>query len=189
MQVIDWQGGPNPSAFRTHRFRRTFALWMPRDGCDLCSLRMPMRHRSLPVPQRYGDPGCQDIQRAHMAHSPGNRLLGEELVSRVDEDEPGSAPRCHDMGLKIENGGCMKGAPHSHSGARVLRMQPSAPLRDQLAPPQRDRAIGCQLSVCRTGNSRLHWRSGAARRWRASGSISVHVMETPGWKRVGCLSV
>lgn len=58
-----------------HRFRRTFALWMLRDGCDLHSLRMLMGHSSLDVLQRYLDLGAKDIERAHMAHSPGDQLL------------------------------------------------------------------------------------------------------------------
>lgn len=58
-----------------HRFRRTFALWMLRDGCDLHSLRMLMGHSSLDVLQRYLDLAGEDIERAHMAHSPGDKLL------------------------------------------------------------------------------------------------------------------
>ena len=58
-----------------HRFRRTFALWMLRDGCDLHSLRMLMGHSSLDVLQRYLELGGEDIQRAHIAHSPGDRIL------------------------------------------------------------------------------------------------------------------
>jgi integrase/recombinase XerC/integrase/recombinase XerD len=60
-----------------HRFRRTFALWMLRDGCDLHSLRMLMGHSSLAVLQRYLDLAGEDIERAHMAHSPGDRLLSK----------------------------------------------------------------------------------------------------------------
>lgn len=60
-----------------HRFRRTFALWMLRDGCDLHSLRMLMGHSSLAVLQRYLDLGGEDIERAHMAHSPGDKLLAK----------------------------------------------------------------------------------------------------------------
>ena len=58
-----------------HRFRRTFALWMLRDGCDLHSLRMLMGHSSLDVLQRYLELGGEDIERAHIAHSPGDRIL------------------------------------------------------------------------------------------------------------------
>jgi len=36
-----------------HRFRRTLALSMLRDGCDLHALRLLMGHSSLPVLQRY----------------------------------------------------------------------------------------------------------------------------------------
>ncbi len=60
-----------------HRFRRTFALWMLRDGCDLHSLRMLMGHSSLAILQRYLDLGGEDIERAHAAHSPGDRLLAK----------------------------------------------------------------------------------------------------------------
>jgi integrase/recombinase XerC/integrase/recombinase XerD len=59
-----------------HRFRRTFALWMLRDGCDLHSLRMLMGHSSLDVLQRYLALAGEDIERAHAAHSPADRLLG-----------------------------------------------------------------------------------------------------------------
>ena len=37
-----------------HRFRRTFALWMLRDGCDLYSPGTLMGHSSLAVLQRSG---------------------------------------------------------------------------------------------------------------------------------------
>ena len=58
-----------------HRFRRTFALWCLRDGMDLHSLRVLMGHSSLAVLQRYLDLAGQDIERAHVAHSPADRLL------------------------------------------------------------------------------------------------------------------
>jgi site-specific recombinase XerD len=67
-----------------HRFRRTFALWMLRDGCDLHSLRMLMGHSSLAVLQRYLDLGGEDIERAHMAHSPADRLLGKGATTWMD---------------------------------------------------------------------------------------------------------
>ena len=59
-----------------HRFRRTFALWCLRDGMDLHSLRMLMGHSSLAVLQRYLALAGEDIERAHIAHSPVDRLLG-----------------------------------------------------------------------------------------------------------------
>ena len=58
-----------------HRFRRTFALWCLRDGMDLHSLRMLMGHSSLPMLQRYLALASEDIERAHAAHSPVDRLL------------------------------------------------------------------------------------------------------------------
>lgn len=58
-----------------HRFRRTFALWCLRDGMDLHSLRMLMGHSSLAVLQRYLALAGEDIERAHKAHSPVDRLL------------------------------------------------------------------------------------------------------------------
>ena len=58
-----------------HRFRRTFALWCLRDGMDLHSLRMLMGHSSLAVLQRYLALAGEDIERAHIAHSPVDRLL------------------------------------------------------------------------------------------------------------------
>ncbi|MHB1295302.1 MAG: tyrosine-type recombinase/integrase [Anaerolineae bacterium] len=59
-----------------HRFRRTFALWCLRDGMDLHSLRLLMGHADLTVLQRYLALGGEDIERAHAAHSPADRLLG-----------------------------------------------------------------------------------------------------------------
>jgi integrase/recombinase XerC len=61
-----------------HRFRRTFALWMLRDGCDLHSLRLLMGHSDLTVLQRYLALAGEDIERAHMAHSPADRLLDKK---------------------------------------------------------------------------------------------------------------
>ena len=58
-----------------HRFRRTFALWMLRDGCDLESLRRLMGHASLDVLLRYLALEWQDMERAHVEHSPGDKLL------------------------------------------------------------------------------------------------------------------
>lgn len=60
-----------------HRFRRTFALWCLRDGMDLHSLRMLMGHSSLAVLQRYLALAGQDLERAHAAHSPADRLLDQ----------------------------------------------------------------------------------------------------------------
>jgi integrase/recombinase XerD len=59
-----------------HRFRRTFALWCLRDGMDLHSLRLLMGHSTLDVLQRYLALAGEDIERAHKAHSPADRLLG-----------------------------------------------------------------------------------------------------------------
>jgi len=59
-----------------HRFRRTFALWCLRDGMDLHSLRMLMGHSSLAVLQRYLALAGEDVERAHKAHSPADKLLG-----------------------------------------------------------------------------------------------------------------
>ena len=58
-----------------HRFRRTFALWCLRDGMDLHSLRLLMGHSDLTVLQRYLALAGEDIERAHKAHSPVDRLL------------------------------------------------------------------------------------------------------------------
>jgi site-specific recombinase XerD len=65
-----------------HRFRRTFALWMLRDGCDLHSLRLLMGHSDLTVLQRYLALAGEDIERAHMAHSPADKLLGPRSVAK-----------------------------------------------------------------------------------------------------------
>jgi site-specific recombinase XerD len=61
-----------------HRFRRTFALWCLRDGMDLHSLRMLMGHSSLAVLWRYLALGGEDVERAHVAHSPVDKLLDEK---------------------------------------------------------------------------------------------------------------
>ncbi|HHX43146.1 MAG TPA: tyrosine-type recombinase/integrase [Chloroflexi bacterium] len=58
-----------------HRFRRTFALWCLRDGMDLHSLRLLMGHSSLAVLQRYLALAGEDVERAHAAHSPADRML------------------------------------------------------------------------------------------------------------------
>ncbi|HOQ99109.1 MAG TPA: tyrosine-type recombinase/integrase [Anaerolineae bacterium] len=58
-----------------HRFRRTFALWCLRDGMDLHSLRLLMGHSSLTVLQRYLALTGEDVERAHAAHSPADKLL------------------------------------------------------------------------------------------------------------------
>ena len=57
-----------------HRFRRTFALWCLRDGMDLHSLRLLMGHSDLTVLQRYLALAGEDVERAHAAHSPADRL-------------------------------------------------------------------------------------------------------------------
>ena len=58
-----------------HRFRRTFALWCLRDGMDLHSLRVLMGHSTLAILQRYLALAGEDIERAHAAHSPVDKLL------------------------------------------------------------------------------------------------------------------
>jgi site-specific recombinase XerD len=58
-----------------HRFRRTFCLWCMRSGMDLHSLRMLMGHSDLSILQRYLALAGEDIERAHVAHSPVDRLL------------------------------------------------------------------------------------------------------------------
>jgi integrase/recombinase XerD len=58
-----------------HRSRRLFALWCLRDGMDLHSLRVIMGHSDLSVLQRYLALAGEDIERAHKAHSPVDKLL------------------------------------------------------------------------------------------------------------------
>lgn len=58
-----------------HRFRRTFALWLLRDGVDLHSLRVLMGHSDLAVLQRYLAIAGEDVERVHREHSPVDRLL------------------------------------------------------------------------------------------------------------------
>jgi site-specific recombinase XerD len=66
------RAGVHPSG--PHRFRRTFALWCLRDGMDLHSLRLLMGHSDLAVLQRYLALAGEDVERAHAAHSPADRL-------------------------------------------------------------------------------------------------------------------
>ena len=60
-----------------HRFRRTFALWRLRDGMDLHSLRILMGHSDLGILQRYLALAGEDIERAHIAHSPADKHLNQ----------------------------------------------------------------------------------------------------------------
>ena len=53
------------------------ALWCLRDRMDLHNLRLLMGHDSLAVLQRYLALAGEDIERAHVAHSPVDRLLDE----------------------------------------------------------------------------------------------------------------
>lgn len=62
-----------------HRFRRTFALWALRDGMDLHSLRLLMGHSDLTVLQRYLALAGEDVERAHVAHSPVDRILSKSI--------------------------------------------------------------------------------------------------------------
>ena len=61
-----------------HRFRRTFALWALRNGMDLHSLRLLMGHSDLTVLQRYLALSGEDVERAHLAHSPVDRILSSK---------------------------------------------------------------------------------------------------------------
>lgn len=67
------QAGVMPCA--PHRLRRTFALWCLRDGMDVHSLRMLMGHCTLDVLQRYLALAAEDVERAHKADSPVDKLL------------------------------------------------------------------------------------------------------------------
>ena len=55
---------------------------MLRDSCELHSLRMLTGHGSLDVLRRYLDPAGEGIERAHMARSPGDRLL-DKVASKA----------------------------------------------------------------------------------------------------------
>ena len=74
-----WTGGVDGTCDRVHEtgiiFRRTFALWCMRDGMDLHTLRMLMGHSDLSVLQRHLALAGEDIERAHKAHSPVDKLL------------------------------------------------------------------------------------------------------------------
>jgi len=78
LQTMLWRLGHDVGVIpcSPHRFRRTFALWCLRDGMDLHTLRHLMGHSSLDVLQRYLALGGEDVERAHRAHSPADRLLG-----------------------------------------------------------------------------------------------------------------
>lgn len=79
LQTMLWRLGQDTGVTpcSPHRFRRTFALWCLRDGMDLHTLRHLMGHSSLDVLQRYLALGGEDVERAHKAHSPADRLLGQ----------------------------------------------------------------------------------------------------------------
>ncbi len=57
-----------------HRFRRTFATWSLRSGCDIETLRRLMGHSSLSVLQGYLALVETDLQKAHSEHSPIRRI-------------------------------------------------------------------------------------------------------------------
>jgi integrase/recombinase XerD len=59
-----------------HAFRRAFALNCLRAGMDLLSLQRLMGHADLSVLQRYVKQNAADLQAAHSAASPVDRLLG-----------------------------------------------------------------------------------------------------------------
>lgn len=73
LKRIGRKAGVQPCA--PHRFRRTFALWCLRAGMDLHSLQLLMGHSSLAVLQRYSALATEDVERAHAAYSPVDRLL------------------------------------------------------------------------------------------------------------------
>jgi len=58
-----------------HAFRRAFALGMLRGGCDIMSLQKLLGHSSLAVLRRYVALAESDLQAAHAAASPVDRLL------------------------------------------------------------------------------------------------------------------
>lgn len=58
-----------------HRFRRTFATWCLADGMDIEHLRRLMGHSSLAVLLKYLSLSNKDLERAHLEHSPVDRLL------------------------------------------------------------------------------------------------------------------
>ncbi len=60
-----------------HMFRRTFALWSLRNGCDLVTLQRLMGHSDLKVLQRYLAQDSEDLQKAHRAYGPVDGLLSK----------------------------------------------------------------------------------------------------------------
>ncbi len=59
-----------------HRFRRTTALTMLRNGCDIYSIRSLLGHSDLQVLQRYLAQTNQDIRDAHQRHGVVDNLTG-----------------------------------------------------------------------------------------------------------------
>ena len=57
-----------------HAFRRTFAIEMLRNGCDVYSLQRLMGHADLTVLRRYLDLTKADLERAHRRASPVDNL-------------------------------------------------------------------------------------------------------------------
>ena len=58
-----------------HAFRRTFAIEMLRNGCDVYSLQRLMGHADLTVLRRYLDLVEADLEKAHRRASPVDHLL------------------------------------------------------------------------------------------------------------------
>ena len=58
-----------------HTFRRTFALWSLRGGMDIHTLAALMGHADIAVLRQYLALSGQDLQRAHQAAGPVDRML------------------------------------------------------------------------------------------------------------------
>lgn len=70
-----------------HIFRRTFATWSLRSGCDIETLRRLMGHSSLTVLQGYLALVETDLKRAHDQHSPLRKItLGRKHPAAAEPD-------------------------------------------------------------------------------------------------------
>ena len=66
-------------------------LWCLRGGMDLHSLRLWMSHSTLAVLQRYLALAGEDVEQAHVAHSPVDRLRNRVSASTPHEQVQGLA--------------------------------------------------------------------------------------------------
>jgi len=66
-----------PFRLGAHAFRRTFAVWALREGCDFERLRRLMGHANFSMLMRYLPLNESDLQQAHARYSPVRKVLGQ----------------------------------------------------------------------------------------------------------------